>query len=44
MRLLLPFVMLLLTACQSQPLLPTWQSPEGREHPDLGRIVDLRSG
>ncbi|MBU1303576.1 MAG: ChaN family lipoprotein [Gammaproteobacteria bacterium] len=44
MRLLLPLVMLLLTACQSQPLLPTWQSPEGREHPDLGRIVDLRSG
>ena len=44
MRLLLPLVMILLTACHSQPHLPTWQSPEGREHPDLGRIVDLRSG
>jgi len=44
MRLLLPLVMLLLVACQSQPHLPAWESPEGREHPDLGRIVDLRSG
>ena len=45
MRLLLPlFVILLTAACQSVPALPAWQSPEGLEHPDLGRIVDLRSG
>lgn len=44
MRLLLPLVMILLTACQSPPRLPSWQSPEGLGHPDLGQIVDLRSG
>jgi len=44
MRVLLPLVIILLTACQSLPRLPPWQSPEGLEHSDLGRIVDLRSG
>ncbi|HCJ28324.1 MAG TPA: iron(III) ABC transporter [Pseudomonas sp.] len=44
MRFLLPVVMILLTACQSTPPLPSWQSPEGLDHPDLGQIIDLRSG
>lgn len=44
MRFLLAFAMVLLTACQSPPPLPSWQSPEGLAHPDLGRILDLRSG
>ena len=44
MRLLSPLVLILLAACQSLPPLPTWQSSEGLAHPDVGRIVDLRSG
>lgn len=45
MRTLLVFVALLLSGCQaSLPPLPAWQSPEGREHADLGQIVDLRTG
>lgn len=44
MRVLLPIAMILLAACQSAPPLPTWQSPVGRDHPDLGQIIDLRSG
>ncbi len=44
MRLLLLLVLSLLAACHSLPELPEWQSPEGREHADLGSIVDLRSG
>jgi uncharacterized iron-regulated protein len=45
MRTLLVFVALLLAGCQaSLPPLPAWQSPEGREHADLGQIVDLRTG
>jgi uncharacterized iron-regulated protein len=44
MRFLLSLMMILLAGCQSLPPVPTWQSPEGREHPDLGRIVDLRTG
>lgn len=44
MRLLLPIAVILLAACQSTPPLPTWQSPEGLNHSDVGRIVDLRSG
>lgn len=47
MRTLLLSVLLLLAACQSQPALapvPQWQSPDGREHADLGQIIDLRSG
>lgn len=44
MRILLMLAMALLTACQSLPSLPEWQSPEGREHPELGVILDLRSG
>jgi len=37
-------VLLLLAGCQSTPPLTPWQSPEGRDHPDLGRIIDLRTG
>ncbi len=46
MRTLLPLLLAtLLAACQaSLPPLPAWQSPEGREHAELGRIHDLRSG
>lgn len=40
----LPLLLLLLSACQTLPPLPGWQSPEGRGHADLGAIVDLRSG
>lgn len=43
MRLLVPIVMVLLSACQSVPPLPAWQSPEGLGHPELGQIIDLRS-
>ncbi|WP_263144637.1 ChaN family lipoprotein [Pseudomonas sp. RIT-PI-AD] len=35
---------LLLAACAAAPPLPDWQSPQGRKHPDLGLIRDLRSG
>ncbi len=47
MRLLLCGCLLLLSACQvlaPLPPLPAWQSPQGHEHADLGRIIDLRSG
>lgn len=37
-------VLLLLAGCQSTPPLTPWQSPEGRDHADLGRIIDLRTG
>lgn len=40
----LPLLLLLLSACQTLPPLPEWQSPEGRGHADLGAIVDLSSG
>ena len=45
--LLLCCCLLLLSACQTLaplPPLPAWQSSQGREHADLGRIIDLRSG
>lgn len=45
MRAVLLLSLLLLAACQtSQSPLPVWQSPEGREHPQLGQIIELRSG
>lgn len=44
MRLLLPIALLLVAACQTPPTLPDWQSPAGLAHPDLGRILDMRSG
>lgn len=43
-RILLMVVVSLLAACQSMPPLPSWQSPEGLEHADLNRILDLRDG
>lgn len=44
MRIFFLPLLLLLSACQTPPPLPEWQSPEGRDHADLGAIVDLRSG
>ncbi|MHA6495459.1 ChaN family lipoprotein [Pseudomonas borbori] len=45
MRIASLLVLLVLAGCQTAlPPLPEWQSPEGLEHPDLGLIVDLRSG
>lgn len=42
---LLPLFAPLLAACQAAlPPLPAWQSPQGREHAELGQIHDLRSG
>jgi uncharacterized iron-regulated protein len=43
-RYLLLLLLSLSSACQapaSLPPLPAWQSPEGREHVDLGMILDL---
>lgn len=45
MRIGLLLLAALLSACQaSLPALPAWQSPEGLQHPQLGQIVELRSG
>lgn len=45
MRMFVLFAVILLAGCQAAlPPLPAWQSPQGREHVELGRIVDLRSG
>lgn len=44
MRLLIAVLTILLSACQAAPPLPSWQSPVGRDHADLGVIIDLRSG
>jgi uncharacterized iron-regulated protein len=45
MRIALLVLVALLAGCQaSLPALPDWQSPEGLQHPDLGRIVELSSG
>ncbi|MBX9754515.1 MAG: ChaN family lipoprotein [Pseudomonadaceae bacterium] len=47
MRLLLCCCLLLLSACHTAatlPPIPDWQSSQGHEHADLGRIIDLRSG
>lgn len=46
-RPLLLCVLVLLAACQRLPVLPplpAWQASEGREHAELGMIVELRSG
>jgi uncharacterized iron-regulated protein len=46
-RYLLFLMLSLASACQSPPtlpLLPSWQSPEGRDHRDLGMIRDLGTG
>ncbi len=42
MRFIVLLVFGLLAGCHSLPPLPEWQSPEGREHSDLGLIIDLR--
>ena len=45
MRIALLLVVALLSACQaSLPALPAWQSPEGLQQPELGQIVELRTG
>lgn len=45
MRITLLLVAALLSACQATlPPLPKWQSPEGLQHPELGQIVELRTG
>mgnify|MGYP003658628189 CR=1 FL=1 len=45
MRMVLLLVAVLLSACQaSLPALPAWQSPEGLQHPELGQIVEQRTG
>mgnify|MGYP006152866799 FL=1 len=45
MRIALLLAAALLSACQaSLPALPAWQSPEGLQHPELGQIVELRTG
>ena len=45
MRIALLMVAALLSACQaSLPALPAWQSPAGLQHPELGQIVELRTG
>ncbi len=45
MRIALLVLVALLAGCQaSLPALPDWQSHEGLQHPDLGRIVELSSG
>ena len=46
MRVVLLSCLLLLSACQAQKPLPPPAplAPEGREHAELGRIVELASG
>ncbi|GLZ89081.1 hypothetical protein Pres01_51320 [Metapseudomonas resinovorans] len=44
MRVFLLFLCSLLAACQTLPPPPAWQSPEGRDRPELGEIRDLRTG
>ncbi|HUE93531.1 ChaN family lipoprotein [Pseudomonas sp.] len=45
MRIALLLLVALLSACQaSLPALPAWQSPQGLQHPELGQIVELRTG
>ncbi|NRH27402.1 ChaN family lipoprotein [Pseudomonas sp. MS19] len=48
MRIAITLLLLFLAGCQSMrptvPAVPDWQSPQGREHAQLGVIIDLRSG
>jgi uncharacterized iron-regulated protein len=45
LRVLAIALLVLLTGCQAAlPPLPSWQSPLGLTHADLGRIEDLRTG
>lgn len=34
----------LITACARLPALPEWQSPQGRDDPQMGKIVELADG
>ena len=43
MRIIVLVTVVLLSACSVLPPLPEWQGPEGRDHADLGLIVDLRN-
>lgn len=43
MRIIVLVTVVLLSACSALPPLPEWQGPEGRDHTDLGLIVDLRN-
>jgi len=42
-RIIVLMTVVLLSACSALPPLPEWQGPEGRDHADLGLIVDLRN-
>jgi uncharacterized iron-regulated protein len=42
--LLLLLVSGVITACSQLPGLPEWQSPQGRDNPQLGQIIELASG
>lgn len=44
MRVFLLVLCSLLAACQTLPPPPAWQSPEGRNRPELGVIRDLNTG
>ncbi len=44
MRAVLLFCLVLLSACQSLPSVPAWQSPQGRDHAQLGQIIESSSG
>ncbi|MBM7063142.1 ChaN family lipoprotein [Pseudomonas sp. UL073] len=44
MRFLGVLMLALLAGCQSVPPLPAWQSPNGRDDPQLGLIRDLHTG
>ncbi|MBA1272007.1 ChaN family lipoprotein [Stutzerimonas azotifigens] len=44
MRLLCCWIMIMLGGCKTLAPLPEWQGSEGRDHPQLGAVIDLRSG
>lgn len=45
MRSLLYSLLALLAGCQAVlPPLPAWQSPQGRDHAEVGQVIDMRTG
>lgn len=44
MRLLWCWIIIMLGGCKTLAPLPDWQGSEGRDHPEVGSILDLRSG